>query len=344
MTIAPATTTTTAFLGALPDGGALYEAQRITSALPGTTPLAAAIGQFFLGGAREAWIVRLPATDADLQRARAALDAVPSLNLVAMPDLVTLTGLPHRRTAALIAAYCVERGAFFIVDPPGDWSTVDTIAQQIGDFAFLREHGAIYWPPLVDGTPAPMAPSGAVAAVYVACDESLGVWRAPAGVSFPLAAVDPAVAINDADNGVLNPLGVNAIRRFPNYGTVVWGARTLAVADAAYRYVSVRRLALFLEASITQGLQWTEFQANDVTLWRSVTNEVSAFMTALWRDGAFAGATPDTAFYVRCDTTTMTPEDIASGQVWVSVGFAPVHPAEFVVLQISARAQPGISA
>jgi len=214
MPIAPATTTTTAFLGALLDGGPSYEAQRITSALPGTAPLAAAVSQFFLGGAREAWIVRVPGADADLPRALAALDAVPSLNLVAMPDLTTLAGSAHRRTAAAIGSYCAGRGAFFIVDPPSDWSGVDVVMQQIGELVFLRENAAIYWPQLCDGTPAPMAPSGAVAAVYVTCDESKGVWSAPAGLNAPLAAVTPAVVITDAQNGVINSAAVIIRRAF----------------------------------------------------------------------------------------------------------------------------------
>jgi phage tail sheath protein FI len=339
--IAPATTTTTAFLGALSDGGAPYEAQHITSALPGTSRCAVAVSQFFLGGARDAWIVPVPEEDVDLPRALAALDAIPSLNIVAMPDLATLTGLAHSHAVASIASYCANRRAFCIIDPPADWNDVDTVTEQIGELTSVRENGAIYWPLLLDGTPAPMPPSGAVAAVYVTCDESRGVWSPPAGVNAPLAAVKPAVTISDAQNGTLNSIAVNAIRALPVYGTVLWGARTLAGADvlgSQYRYISVRRLALFIESSITDGLQWTVFEPNDLRLWSTVSACVSDFLTGLWRAGALIGNTPDSAFYVRCDSTTMTPDDIANGQIYVDVGFAPIHPAEFITLQIGARA------
>lgn len=343
MPIAPATTTTTAFLGALPDGGALYVAEQLTSVPQGTTPLAVALSQFFLGGARNPWIVRLPEADPDFTKALAALDEVPSLNLVAMPELATLAGDAHRRGVAAIASYCANRGAFFIVDPPSDWKDVDSVTAKIGDLAFVRENGAIYWPQLLDGTPAPMAPSGAVAAVYVTTDESRGVWVAPAGVNAPLAAVSPAVTMSEAENGAINSVGVNAIRTFPAYGTLVWGARTLAGADALgsqYKYVSVRRLALFIEQSIAAGLQWTVFEPNAEPLWSSIALQVNEFMTGLWRAGAFQGITPDAAFFTRCDSTTMTPDDIENGQIYVMVGFAPVQPAEFIVLQIGARAAP----
>lgn len=329
--IAPATTTTTAFIGALRDDRPVYEAQRIIAPIRGETPLARALSQFFLQGAREAWIVRVPAEDPDLPR---ALAAFPSANLVAMPDLFTLAGRAYLQSIAAIASDCAQRRAFFIVDPPADWKSVDDIVARIGDVAaIVRENGAIYWPPLVDGS-TPMPPSGAVAAVYINSDESRGVWSAPAGIQTPLPAVTPAVALSDAENGIINPLGVNAIRRFPTYGTVVWGARTLANG-----YVNVRRLLLFIESSIVQSLQWTVFQPNDEQLWSEVTRVVEDFLADLWRSAAFVGAKPEEAFFVRCDSTTMTQDDIANGRLFVQIGVAPTHPPEFVIMRISAKAQ-----
>jgi hypothetical protein len=341
--IAAAPTTNTAFIGASPDGP-FYEAQAITAALLGDSPLEQAVSQFFLGGASNAWIVRVPVEGAVLSSALSALDAVPSLNLLAMPDLAALEGNAYQSALALIAAYCASRRAFFLVDPPTDWTNVDAITPQaVSDVAsIVKENGAIYWPLLSTGK-ATTPISGAVAAVYVTTDESRGVWKAPAGTSATLPAVTPSYLANNAENGILNPLGVNVIREFPVYGTVVWGARTLDGADqlaSDWKYVSVRRLALFLQSSIIDGLQWTAFQPNTAALWSDITVSVTSFLTTLWKEGAFVGATPSTAFFVQCDSTTTSLDDIENGLVNVIVGFAPVSPAEFVILQITASALP----
>lgn len=340
--IAPATTTTTAFIGASANGP-FYEAQSITAALPGNSPLEQALSQFFLGGAKTAWIVSVPVENAVLSNALAALDAVPSLNLIAMPDLATLGGDAYQSALAEIAAYSAKRRAFFIVDPPVDWTDVDTVTNGVSGVAsIVRENGAIYWPLLVAGkTKTPV--SGGVAAVYVTSDESHGVWNSPAGTSAKLPGVTPAYLATDAENGILNPLGVNVIRDFPVYETVVWGARTLAGADqlsSDWKYVSVRRLTLFIESSINAGLSWTTFEPNTPALWSAITQSIVNFLTPLWSAGAFAGATPSEAFFVQCDSSTTSIDDIENGVVNVIVGIAPVYPAEFIVLQIIAMAAP----
>jgi uncharacterized protein len=139
--------------------------------------------------------------------------------------------------------------------------------------------------------------------------------------------------------GVLNPAGVNCLRDFPNIGTVVFGARTLVSANPAYeqwKYIPVRRTALFLEQSLYGSLGWAVFQPNDVPLWNALTQEVEAFMLSLFRQGSyFQGSTPSEAFLVQCDATTTTPADQAQGVVNILVGFAPLNPAEFVVIQIT---------
>lgn len=343
-TIAPATTTTTAFIGASADGP-FYEAQSISAALPGNSSLDQAVSQFFLGGAKSAWIVRVPVENAVLSNALAALDAVPSLNLIAMPDLATLGGDAYKSALTEIAPYCAMRRAFFIVDPPVDWTDVDAVTNGVSGVASLvGENGAIYWPLLLaENTKTPI--SGGVAAVYVTSDESRGVWKAPAGTSATLPGVTPAYLATNAENGVLNPLGVNVIRDFPVYETVVWGARTLAGADqlsSDWKYVSVRRLTLFIESSINAGLKWTVFEPNDARLWSVITQLVVEFLSQLWSAGAFAGGKQSESFFVQCDSTTTSNEDIQNGMVNVIVGFAPVMPAEFVVLQIVAMAMsPG---
>ena len=288
------------------------------------------------------WIENVPAEDCDLSLALQALDAVPSLNLVAMPGLAALSGDAYASAVAAIAGYCVRRGAFFIVDPPANWTTVATVVEGVGELAsIVGENGAIYWPPFKNG----VAASESVASIYIATDTELGVWKAPAGLSAVVHG-EPAYKLNDNENGILNPLGVNALRTFPVYGTVVWGARTLAGADqlsSDWKYVSVRRLALFLESSIVQSLQSVIYLPNDAALWYSVTVAVNGFLTGLWREGAFFGSTAKDAFFVRCDASTTTAEDIEQGRLNVEIGFAPARPAEFIVLTIRIAAAPAES-
>lgn len=261
------------------------------------------------------------------------LDEIPSLNLVAMPALGALCGNAYNEAVGAIASYCASRRAFFIVDPPSDWTSVDAVARGVGEVAsIVGENGAIYWPPLTGG-PA----SRAIAAIYVATDDTRGVWKAPAGVEAVIPDAEPLYKLTDADNGVLNPLGVNCIRGFPVYGTLVWGARTLAGADVLasdWKYVNVRRLALFVESSIIEGMDWTATEPNAQPLWTEIRRSVENFLTSYWRAGAFAGATPAEAFFVQCDSTTMTQDDIDNGRLNVMVGFAAVKPAEFIVLRI----------
>ena len=176
-----------------------------------------------------------------------------------------------------------------------------------------------------------------MAAVYGRADAGAGPWQAPAGTGFALSGVDRlTVALTDQANGRINPLGLNALRTFPVYGIVPWGARTLDGADSLaseWKYVPVRRLALLIENSLLSGLQWTVFEPNGESLWGAVRLSVSAFMNSLWRQGAFRGSTPRDAWFVSCDATTVTQADIEAGRLNVMVGFAPLKPAEFVVLR-----------
>jgi len=143
--------------------------------------------------------------------------------------------------------------------------------------------------------------------------------------------------LTDAENGQLNPLGLNCFRTFPIYGPVLWGARTLVGADAManqWKYTPVRRMALFLETSLYQGTQWVVFQPNDERLWAAIRLNIGAFMQTYFLKGAFQGQTPDEAYLVKCDSETTTQADIDNGVVNILVGFAPLKPAEFVVIQI----------
>jgi phage tail sheath protein FI len=177
-----------------------------------------------------------------------------------------------------------------------------------------------------------------VAGLYASTDSARGVWKAPAGVNANLINVQGLdYMLTNDENGTLNPLGVNCLRIFPIYGAVSWGARTVSGADAIasdYKYIPVRRTALYIEESLFRGLQWVVFEPNDEPLWAQIRLNVGAFMHDLFRKGAFQGKTPKDAYLVKCDSETTTQNDINNGIVNILVGFAPLKPAEFVILQI----------
>jgi phage tail sheath protein FI len=167
------------------------------------------------------------------------------------------------------------------------------------------------------------------------------VWKAAAGAQADLRGANIPVQLTDRENGELNKLGINALRTFPQIGNVAWGARTLAGSDhgaSEWKYVPVRRLAIYLEESLDRGLTWTVFEPNDDLLWAQIRSSFGAFMNNLFRQGAFQGTKPGDAFFIRCDETTTTQDDIDSGVVNIEVGFAPLKPAEFVVIRIQQMA------
>jgi len=176
--------------------------------------------------------------------------------------------------------------------------------------------------------------------MYARIDARRGVWKAPAGTEANLGgAIGLAANITDTEQDFLNPIGVNVIRSFPASGIVIWGARTLATrSDPEYRYVPVRRTAIFLEQSLYSGIQWSVFEPNDEVLWASLRLNITAFLLLQFRAGAFQGKTPSEAFFVKCDSSTTTQADIDAGIVNILVGFAPLKPAEFVVLRLSQKA------
>jgi hypothetical protein len=219
-----------------------------------------------------------------------------------------------------------------------------TIVAWAGTYTNSQNYSAAtYYPWLTIPDPANsfqprlVGPSGTLAGVYAKNDFNNGVWTAPAGTNAVLQGATLSVALNDSDSGILNPQGINALRSFPVYGNIVWGARTLAGADllqSQFMYVNVRRLTDFIEQSLVQSLKWAVFQPNAAPLWSSITLEVTSFLAGLFAQGAFQGTTATQAYFVQCDGTTTTPQDILNGVVNVVVGFAPVFPAEFIVLQI----------
>jgi uncharacterized protein len=241
-------------------------------------------------------------------------------------------------------ALCGERRAMYIVDPPLDWTSVEDATATHHLTGEATKNAAIYFPniralnPVKSGVVEEFPPCGVIAGVWARTDAQRGVWKAPAGTDASLNGIEGlAMKMTDRQNGILNPLGVNCLRTFPVIGSVSWGARTMRGADRLadqWKYVPVRRLALFIEESLYRGTQWVVFEPNDEPLWSSIRMNVGAFMNNLFRQGAFQGRTPQEAYLVKCDATNNPQNDIDRGIVNILVGFAPLKPAEFVIIHI----------
>lgn len=328
----------------------------------GDLPLTMALRDFYANGGGAAVVCRIgdpenpaaPLTEAGWLDGIAALPEEPNFNIFCLPPDVPGQDIPESVVNAA-AALCADRLAMAILSPPAAWQAAwkaKTLPTALADIypnmpLQSRRAAAVYFPDIVVADPDTAEPitvcaAGAVAGIWATIDQTRGVWAAPAGLQAGLTGVEGLAAmLTDNDGGALNTAGVCALRQFVGYGDVVWGARTLAGAQAGmddFAYIPVRRLAFYIEASLKAGLQWTMFEPNDSALWAAITGSVDQFMTPLWRQGAFFGATASEAFFVICDASTTTPEDIEMGVVNVTVGFAPTRPAEFIVLQIQAMA------
>ncbi|MEV3993819.1 phage tail sheath C-terminal domain-containing protein [Streptomyces sp. NPDC049837] len=269
-------------------------------------------------------------------------------------DIFNLLCLPECPPEALTDALelCIERRAILLVDPPTAWSDgsldLNGIARNAlnnmpvrGDSA---KNAALYFPRVMvpdrrrDGEIRAFPPCGVMAGVLARTDAQRGVWKAPAGTDASLnGVIGLEMPLTDRENGMLNPLGVNCLRQLPVLGPVAWGARTARGADRLadeWKYLPVRRLALFVEESLFRGTQWVVFEPNDEPLWSSIRLNVGAFMNSLFREGAFQGRTPDEAYLVKCDRENNPQNDVDRGIVNIQVGFAPLKPAEFVIIHI----------
>jgi len=311
-----------------------------------------AVADFFRNGGSHAVILRvadLVAGDATLHTGIYALDKVDLFNLLCIPrGPADDAALAQLYKAA--AVYCLKRRAMLIVDPPKAWS--DQAAQGKFDQMQPADLGidgpqlearncAVYFPGIKKldpdtGQTGIFPACGAIAGIFAATDSSHGVWKTAAGVTAGISGISGLeFNLTDDQNSALNSLGINCLRNFPAVGPVLWGARTLRGADILsddYKYVPVRRLALFLEESLIRGTAFAVFEPNDEALWSQLRLSINAFMADLARQSAFYG------YQVTCDTSTTTPADIAHGVVNILVAFAPVKPAEFIVLQIQQQA------
>lgn len=281
-----------------------------------------------------------------------ALEQVDLFNLLCLPPLnrdgTADSDVPNT-TLSKALQYCIKRRAMLIVDPPVGWNTVtkaeagvDAVRADLGGEATAR-NAALFFPrlkmadPLKENRTEEFVPCGVLAGIFARTDASRGVWKAPAGIEAGILGVrELSYKLTDGENGRLNPKALNCIRFFRDYGNVVWGARTLAGSDvlaSEWKYVPVRRLALFLEESLYRGTHWVVFEPNDEPLWAQIRLNIGAFMNNLFRQGAFQGTTPREAYFVKCDKETTTQNDIDRGIVNIVVGFAPLKPAEFVIIK-----------
>lgn len=276
-----------------------------------------------------------------------SLDKLPIFNLLLVP------GVADNTIWSEALAFCERKLAFVIMDPPvqdsadGYGNTLPMVATEFqGPLVPKSTNGAFYFPYIQSGDPLTgkilnLPPSGSVAGMYATTDNNRGVWKAPAGLQTAvlntIGVVDTG-QMTDARQGTLNLLGVNCLRDFPGIGTVIFGARTLVTQNTAFeqwRYVPVRRMALFLEQTLRANLTWVVFEPNDEPLWVAIRTSIESFMLSLFHQGAFQGSTPSEAFQVLCDKSTTAQQDIDNGIVNIVVAFAPLKPAEFVVIKIA---------
>jgi hypothetical protein len=291
-----------------------------------------------------------PPTLADYQKAYERIDQeVDLFNLLVLPKDAQHNDPTTRALWGPASLFCRQRRAFLVMDPPANWPDSQAAVGAVVGVNTLRvglvkDHAAVFYPRLKvnDGAKdVAVGPSGAIAGLMARIDGTRGVWKAPAGTEADLRGITGVeLRFSDGENGVMNPKAINTIRVFPN-GIVNWGARTMDGDDgfgSEYKYIPIRRLALYLEESLYRGLKWVVFEPNDEPLWAQIRLNVGAFMNNLFRQGAFQGTTPKDAYFVKCDASTTTQNDRDLGLVNIVVGFAPLKPAEFVVLTLQQMA------
>ena len=367
-------TSTAGFVGVAPDPDALLnEAIGIDSwvqfvnkfaAKGEPTPLAQAVYGFFLNGGSRCYVVnvgRKGSQDNAISggaKERVGLDVLKAIDEV---KIVAAPGYSDAGSHAALVAHCEDptlRDRVAILDPPGDLKDIEGLKRGEAEAAAAPPaagasapapglhpsqsddgFATFYFPWILVRDPfnpvgtIAVPPSGHVAGVWARTDATRGVHKAPANETIR-GAVGVNYSVTRAEQEELNPIGVNCIRVFGREGVRIWGARTLAAESSEWRYVNVRRLFNMIEESIARSTRWVVFEPNDESLWKSIRRDINAFLLMVWRDGALMGATPEQAFFVKCDADTNPPESINQGRVVIVIGIAPVKPAEFVIFKI----------
>ncbi len=315
--------------------------------------MALAVWGFFENGGQQLYVSRVASADGsnnfdpvtDYRKALAALTGVKNISIVAAPGSSMFGGsggaVPSPAQAAgivgeLIAHASEMRYRIAVLDSPPGYSTsdIETLRSKIDS-----SYAALYYPWVTMANPLAgtkgtisVPPSGFVCGVYVRTDMQQGVFKAPANQQM-IGATGLERAIGDTEESALSGPGINCLRGFPGRGELVWGARTVS-SDQDWKYVNVRRYFAYLENSIEQGTQWVVFEPNGPALWASIRNAINEFLLTEWRRGGMQGVTASQAFFVKCDSSTMTQDDIDHGRVICLVGVAMIRPAEFVILRI----------
>jgi len=271
-----------------------------------------------------------------------SLVALEDVSIVCVPDAVAIAGEDKQMLSAIqnsVIAHCENmEDRVAVLDTPKDMEPSEAHTWRMSTAGYSSKQATLYWPWLevmdpLNKVPMLVPPCGHVAGVWARTDATRGVHKAPANEGI-LGITGLGYRIADAQQGELNRSGLNCIRSFPGAGIKIWGARTLS-NDPEWRYLNVRRLFNYISDSIRQGTQWAVFEPNDERLWMQLQIAVSNFLTLSWRSGALFGATPEQAFFVKCDGETNPPEVRDAGQVITEIGIAPVKPAEFVIFRIS---------
>ena len=272
---------------------------------------------------------------------------VDIFNLMILPRNTGQSDKDREEVWGPASVFCKKQRAFLIMDPPAWWKDPNKVSTEVKKLrvGLVKDYAAIYWPRVsisTNGSTKHIDPAGSIAGLMARIDSSRGVWKASAGIEADIRGIRGLEhGMSDPENGVINPEAVNAIRIFPN-GVVSWGARTMDGFDNSgnldYKYIPVRRFALFMEESLYRGLKFAVFQPNAEPLWAQIRLAAGTFMNNLFRQGAFAGQKASEAYFVKCDSETTTQNDINLGMVNVVVGFAALKPAEFVVLTIQQMA------
>jgi Bacteriophage tail sheath protein len=309
-----------------------------------------AVYGFFANGGGRCFVVKVKdaAADGDYvgtdggPGARTGLNAFNEIDEV---NIVCIPGVTSTTVQKAMITHCETMKDRFCILDAVESSDMTEIQAQKDNVVSTDGYAALYYPWIkvpVESLDANskvqldvkfMPPSGYVAGIYARSDTNRGVHKAPAN-ELVRDVQELEVSITKGEQGILNPKGINCIRSFPGRGILVWGARTTA-SNTLWKYINVRRLFLFLEESIEEGTQWVVFEPNDEKLWARVIQTIRQFLTKVWKDGALMGSTPEEAFFVKCDRTTMTQDDIDNGRLICMIGVAPVKPAEFVVFRIA---------
>jgi phage tail sheath protein FI len=286
---------------------------------------------FFDNGGQRLYIGQV-APDATAEEYAAALQALPEsagISVIAAPGCSALPAAAEMQRALVEHVSRPECWRFAVLDAPPATTIDDVLAARSG---IDSSYAAMYYPWVTTASSVQLPPSGFVCGILARVDTARGVWKAPANETV-IGAVDLQAAIDTTGQERLSAQGINCIRSFPSRGILLWGARTTS-SDPQWKYVNVRRYFIYLEQSIHEGLQWVVSEPNGEPLWAAVRQTLTNFLLNNWRSGALMGAKPEEAFFVRCDASSMTQNDIDNGRLIVEIGVAPVRPAEFVIIRI----------